>query len=383
MGYGSGTLFQRGKKGIWYYQAWVDGKQFGPFSSGSTNRKDAQLELDKLIGKRARGEISVSPRDITIGVLLEHYLQYAQSELAPGTIAEYRSHITHQLNPAFGRLKPEKLTHQHLTRYRDRREGESVKKFRKNGSPIVVDGETIKPSTINRELSVLRAALNYALETDKRLMFRIPPFPIVREKNVRKGFQTEAKFERLYAKLPYAGLRALAACSFYTGVRKGELRKVDWPDVDFDHGIITLYDTKNDRAREVPIFDGLMRESLREARAERDECWPECSAVFAYNGRRLGDPKRAWKTAVEATGHSDLLFHDMRRSANRNMRDLGVPQPIRMAIMGHDTPSMDIRYGIVDRTNLDVVKELHRRKAEEKTTAKTTARSKKGKAKSA
>jgi integrase len=173
----------------------------------------------------------------------------------------------------------------------------------------------------------------------------------------------------------YAGLPALAACSFYTGVRKGELRKVNWDDVDFEHGVITPYDTKNDRAREVPIFDGLMRKSLDEARTERDECWPECSAVFAYNGRRLGDPKRAWKTAVEATGHNGLLFHDMRRSANRNMRDLGVPQPYSYGDDGHETSGMDIRYGIVDRANLDVVKELHRRKAEER----TTARPKKGK----
>jgi hypothetical protein len=134
-------------------------------------------ELDKLIGKRTRGEIGVSPRDITIGILLEHYLIYAEAELGPETIAEYRSHISHQLTPSLGRLKPEKLTHQHLTtKYRDRRERDPVKKFRRNGPPGIVEVETIKASSINRELSVLslRAALNYTLDTDKRLMFRIP-----------------------------------------------------------------------------------------------------------------------------------------------------------------------------------------------------------------
>jgi hypothetical protein len=57
--YGSGTLFQRGKKGIWYYQAWVNGKQQGPYSSKSTKRSDAQRELNKLLGKAARGEILI------------------------------------------------------------------------------------------------------------------------------------------------------------------------------------------------------------------------------------------------------------------------------------------------------------------------------------
>jgi len=40
--YGSGTLCQRGKKGIWYYQAYVDGEQIGPFSAKTTDKKKAQ-----------------------------------------------------------------------------------------------------------------------------------------------------------------------------------------------------------------------------------------------------------------------------------------------------------------------------------------------------
>jgi hypothetical protein len=36
-----------------------------------------------------------------------------------------------------------------------------------------------------------------------------------------------------------------------------------------------------------------------------------------------------------------LLFHDMRRSANRNMRNAGLPQSLLMRIMGSETASMD------------------------------------------
>lgn len=265
--------------------------------------------------------------------------------------------------PYFGGLKPERLTFQDLEKYRDERGQDPVTKYRRGSDqPIIVEGKMIQPSTINRELTVLRASLNYALEHDHRLAFRIPPFPIARERNVRKGFQTEERFEKLLQQLPYCGVRALAATSFYTGVRKGELRRVNWDQVDFAAGVITLFDTKNGEAREVPILDGLMRQSLEEAKAERDQWWPECEAVFIYEGQRLGDPKRSWKTATKKTGDEGLLFHDMRRSANRNLRDIGVPQPIRMAMMGHRTTSMDRRYGIVDRTDLDIVRELHNRK---------------------
>ena len=74
MAYGSGTLFQRGKKGIWYYQAYVDGCQFGPISSGSIRREDAQRELDKFLGQRARGAVSAKSDSIIINEL-HHYMR--------------------------------------------------------------------------------------------------------------------------------------------------------------------------------------------------------------------------------------------------------------------------------------------------------------------
>jgi integrase len=80
--------------------------------------------------------------------------------------------------------------------------------------------------------------------------------------------------------------------------------------------------------------------------------------VFAYEGQRLMDLKRAWKTACEKAKVDGLLFHNMRRSANRNMRDAGLPQPMRMKIMGHKTASMDRRYGIVDLTDIQIAREL-------------------------
>lgn len=371
MGYGSGSLFRRGKKGIWYYQAWVDGLQIGPTSSKSTKREDAQRELDKLLGKRARGELIVTPKTLTIGFIAESYLRHAERTLTPNTAAEYRNHCNHQIVPAFGKLRPLQLTHSHLEQFRDRRSKEKATRFRKNGEAIVLP-HTIKPATINRELAFLRAALNHWNETNPDQAFRVPVFPMQREDNTRKGFETEAGFKRIYEQLPYAGLRALAAASFYTGVRRVELTAADWDHVDFTHSVMTIYRTKNHEPREVPIFSGLMEESLREAKQERDDLYPECQAVFAYEGKRLLDPKRAWHNACKrAKAKEGLMIHDLRRSANRNMRDLGVPQPIRMTIMGHQTDSMDRRYGIVDRTDLDVVRELY---AKKQTTAKITSK---------
>jgi integrase len=54
--------------------------------------------------------------------------------------------------------------------------------------------------------------------------------------------------------------------------------------------------------------------------------------------------KKAWKTARVAAGVPDLHFHDLRRSAVRNMDRAGVPRPVAMRISGHKTESMYNRY---------------------------------------
>ena len=77
---------------------------------------------------------------------------------------------------------------------------------------------------------------------------------------------------------------------------------------------------------------------------------------------RMGDPIKnfrcAWKVACAKAGIPDLKFHDLRRTAVRNMRRAGVPQVVRMRISGHLTDSMERRYNIVDIEAIQSAKAL-------------------------
>ncbi len=59
--------------------------------------------------------------------------------------------------------------------------------------------------------------------------------------------------------------------------------------------------------------------------------------------------------------YPELKFHDLRRTAVRNMRRAGVPQVVRMRITGHRTDSMERRYNIVDIEDLKTARQLMER----------------------
>ena len=56
--------------------------------------------------------------------------------------------------------------------------------------------------------------------------------------------------------------------------------------------------------------------------------------MFHRDGEPVGDFRKAWATACETAGVPDKLFHDLRRTAARNMRGAEPSQELSDGVLG-------------------------------------------------
>ena len=108
--------------------------------------------------------------------------------------------------------------------------------------------------------------------------------------------------------------------------------------------------TKGKQARVAPLY-GELRGWLEMAYAARPL---ECSFIVSWRGQGIVEVKTAWRKACERAGLSDLLIHDLRRTAVRNMIRAGIPEKQAMRISGHKTRNIFDRYDIVDERDIQV-----------------------------
>ena len=75
--------------------------------------------------------------------------------------------------------------------------------------------------------------------------------------------------------------------------------------------------------------------------------------VFHRQGRPVVDFRDQWGEACAGAKVPGLRFHDLRRSAVRNMDRAGVSQAVAMKVTGHKTDSVYRRYRIVDEADVE------------------------------
>ena len=104
-------------------------------------------------------------------------------------------------------------------------------------------------------------------------------------------------------------VKHIVTIALHTGMRSGEIRNIQWRDVDFDAGFIIIRDSKNGESRHVPMDLTLVELFRNHPRT------PGSDFVFNNSaGRRLGWLQHGFRKALVRAELQDLHFHDLRHT---------------------------------------------------------------------
>lgn len=199
--------------------------------------------------------------------------------------------------------------------------------------------------SLNRLLEIVRAVLRAAVEWRW-----IPIAPTIRllprpPKRLRWLRRFEATL--LLRELP-PHLRAMAAFSLETGLRKRNVVELEWSQVDLASRMVWIHADQAKGKRSIPVPLTPSAAALIEAQAGRHP-----TRVFTYRGRPVRSVNRgAWRKALRRAGIRDFRWHDLRHTWASWHVQAGTPLPVLQQLGGWASYSMVLVYAHLSTEHL-------------------------------
>jgi integrase len=257
----------------------------------------------------------------------------------PSALRSYEQALNTKIVPELGHLRLSSVTRAAVQDLVDR---------------LVASG--LKPSTVRNAVLPLRAIYRRALGRSEVLVNPTLGLALPSGSGRRERIARPAEATALLGALPPED-RVVWAVALYAGLRRGEIRGLRWCDIDFEHGLIRVQQSWDDRAgpvepksragrRRVPIAKPLRAQlaahRLRSAGSAEELVFarPDGRAIHAEALARRA--RRAWRKRDLAP----IGLHECRHTYAAFMIAAGVNAKALSAYMGHSSITMTLdRYG--------------------------------------
>jgi integrase len=216
------------------------------------------------------------------------------------------------------------------------------------------------PATVVRYLSSLSAVFEAAIKewhwTEKN------PVRLIRKpsvSNARSRFLSEEESKKLMTACQESRnsfLYTIVVLALGTGMRKGEILKLKWENVDFEKKLIALKETKNGSNRYIPmvgfVHKALQKYAEEELALNQTHITPSYYLFPSLNPNRYMDIRTAWSFALKKACLSGVRFHDLRHSCASFLAMSGASQRDIAEILGHRDLRTTYRYSHLTQAHL-------------------------------
>jgi integrase len=286
-----------------FYITWTENGRSRERSTGTPDRKRAEIVLGEFLHARGRKDGPSDPSEMLVTDVLAYYaIGRGPMVTAPEAMARGIEVLT-----GFW-------------------EGRVVSDVRPETCRRYCEKRARSAATMRRELAVLQAAINYAQRNGKltrSVAVALPENPpsrdrwLTRQEAARLVRASRTEQARLYMPL-------FILLGLYTGRRKQAILSLRWPQVDLEARVIDFESPGRERTKKrrgkVPIPAKLLP-LLRRTRKRGSDL----GYVLHINGKRIGNIKKGFAAACRRAGLKGVSPHTLRHTAATWIVQAGVP----------------------------------------------------------
>lgn len=301
----------------------------------ATSKSEARKKLKELIQKsETLSAIELDTSQMTLAELAAHYIDnYLQPAVYVGEkkVSGVRGvnealYAVKPLVQHFGNKRIKAITYGDIRHYKQLRFTTPTK-----------HGNQRSIATVNKELGKLKRMFNIAVREQwlNRNPFDNGESLIGNEthRNRILTLEEEARlFQAIESKQKREHLKGILLVALDCALRRGEIFKLRWSEVDLNKRTITVtaFNSKTARARTVAMTNRVF--------AELQNLWEESNndrnnLVFGVSVTI----KTSWKKICREAEIEDFRFHDCRHTAISRMIRAGIPPVECMRVSGHTT----------------------------------------------
>jgi integrase len=308
----------------------VKGKRVTRFCDNLTIAREVE---GTIRGDLVRGEFDIThhkvKKVVTLGDVWEKFSPWAKEHLKCWKTDEgfYRKHIA----PRFA----EKALDTIMPLDIERMKLELKKSLTPRGKPY--SAQTIKHN-LNLLSRLFNRAIKWGMFNGDNPVKKVQP---VRVDNQKTEFLTDEEVERLLQVLDEWPCRVSATFvrfALFSGLRRGEIIKLQWNDVDFERGMVTLREPKGGKTQSIPLSNEAFS-ALRELGITGEYVFPGKSGGERY------DFKGPWQRIRKAAGlPDDFRFHGLRHHFASTLVSNGVDLAVVKELLTHKDMATTQRY---------------------------------------